>query len=35
MRAFGGFILGVSITLNILELYYILKNKKHWEESHE
>lgn len=31
MRQFGGFILGVSITLNVIELYYILKNRKHWE----
>lgn len=31
MRGFGGFILGVSITLNVLELYYILKNRKKWE----
>lgn len=31
MRSFGSFLLGVSITLNVIELYYILKNKKFWE----
>ena len=33
MKNFGSFILGVSITLNVIELYYILKNRK--EKNHE
>lgn len=35
MRGFGSFILGVSITLNVIELYYILKNRKKWESQDE
>lgn len=35
MRAFGGFLLGVSITLNVIELYYILKNRKKLEGNYD
>lgn len=35
MKSIGSFILGVSITLNVIELYYILKNRKKWENKNE
>lgn len=28
MRGFVGFLLGISVSMNVIEIYYILKHKK-------